>query len=163
MFKIDKCQPQWNVWSISTEQNSTPPLNQPHAKIRVDAKWMLLHLFYQKLYINNFLNFSNFSRRPSWITIIYRHKTKCNASIAFFTCETLGIDTKSMPLLWLYQQFCSIFCHQGRDRFASSGRGISSAGSRIVAHETIDQTETGRRWLTMFTFLRLQLKYKNGQ
>ena len=52
--------------------------------------------------------------------------------------------------------------HQGRDRFASSGRGIRSAGSRIVAHETIDQTETGRRWLTMFTFLRLQLKYKNG-
>ena len=50
----------------------------------------------------------------------------------------------------------------GRDRLASSGRGISSAGSRIVAHETIDQTETGRRWLTMFTFLRLQLKYKNG-
>ena len=50
----------------------------------------------------------------------------------------------------------------GRDRFASSGRGISSAGSRIVAHETIDQTETGRRWLTMFTFLRLQLKYKDG-
>ena len=51
---------------------------------------------------------------------------------------------------------------KGRDRFASSGRGISSAGSRIVAHETIDQTETGRRWLTMFTFLPLQLKYKNG-
>ena len=51
---------------------------------------------------------------------------------------------------------------QRRDRFASSGRGISSAGSRIGAIETIDQTETGRRWLTMFTFLRLQLKYKNG-
>ena len=47
---------------------------------------------------------------------------------------------------------------QGRDRFDSSGRGIGSAGSRIVAHETIDQTETGTRWLTMFTFLRLQLK-----
>ena len=31
----------------------------------------------------------------------------------------------------------------GRDRFASSGRGMSSAGSRIVSHETIDQTETG--------------------
>ena len=42
---------------------------------------------------------------------------------------------------------------QGRDRFASSGRGIISAGSRIVAHETIDQTETGTRWLTMFTFV----------
>ena len=54
------------------------------------------------------------------------------------------------------------FSIYGRDRFASFGRGISSAGSRIVAHETIDQTETGRRWLTMFTFLRMQLKYKNG-
>ena len=53
-------------------------------------------------------------------------------------------------------------CNLGRDRFASSRREISSAGSRIVAHETIDQTETGTRWLTMFTFLRLQLKYKNG-
>ena len=52
----------------------------------------------------------------------------------------------------------------GRDRFASSGRAISSAGSRIIFVETIDQTETGRRWLTMFTFLRLQLKsYINGQ
>ena len=52
----------------------------------------------------------------------------------------------------------------GRDRFASSGRAISSAGSRIISLETIDQTETGRRWLTMFTFLRLQLKsYINGQ
>ena len=28
-----------------------------------------------------------------------------------------------------------------------------------LALETIDQTETGRRWLTMFTFLRLQLIY----
>ena len=44
----------------------------------------------------------------------------------------------------------------GRDRFDSSGRGISSAGSRIVSHETIDQTETAKRWLTLFTFLRLQ-------
>ena len=51
----------------------------------------------------------------------------------------------------------------GRDRFASSGRAISSAGSRIISPETIDQTETGRRWLTMFTFLRLQLKTYNGQ
>ena len=50
----------------------------------------------------------------------------------------------------------------GRDRFDSSGRGIGSAGSRIVAHETIDQTETGTRWLTMFTFLRLQLKKKKS-
>ena len=46
----------------------------------------------------------------------------------------------------------------GRDRFASSGTAISSAGSRISSLETIDQTETGTRWLTMFTFLRLQLK-----
>ena len=45
----------------------------------------------------------------------------------------------------------------GRDRFASSGRGIISAGGRIFSLETINQTETGRRWLTMFTFLRLQL------
>ena len=58
--------------------------------------------------------------------------------------------------------FCSMAYILGRDRFASSGRGISSAGSRIFAHETIDQTETGTRWPTMFTFLRLQLKYKNG-
>ena len=59
-------------------------------------------------------------------------------------------------------KFISRSANLGRDRFASSGRGISSAGSRIVAHETIDKTETGRRWLTMFTLLRLQLKYKNG-
>ena len=44
----------------------------------------------------------------------------------------------------------------GRDRFASSGGEISSAGSRIISLETIDQTETGTRWLTMFTFLRRQ-------
>ena len=43
----------------------------------------------------------------------------------------------------------------GRDRFASSGRAFSSAGSRIISLETIDLTETGRRWLTMFTFLQL--------
>ena len=35
------------------------------------------------------------------------------------------------------------------DKFASSGRAISSAGSMIISLETIDQTETGRRWLTM--------------
>ena len=39
---------------------------------------------------------------------------------------------------------------KGRDRFATSGRGIRYAGRRIVSHETIDQTETGRKWLTMF-------------
>ena len=48
------------------------------------------------------------------------------------------------------KMWCTSVPVLGRDRFASSGRGISSAGSRIVAHETIDQTETGRRWLTMF-------------
>ena len=47
--------------------------------------------------------------------------------------------------------------HLWRDRFASSGRGISSAGSRIISLETINQTETGGRRLTVFTFLRLQL------
>ena len=50
----------------------------------------------------------------------------------------------------------------GRDRFASTGKGISSAGSRIIPYETIDQTESGTGWLTMFTFLRLQLKYIIG-
>ena len=53
--------------------------------------------------------------------------------------------------------------HLGRDRFASSGRAFSSAGSRIISLETIDLTETGRRWLTMFTFLRLQSKSYIGQ
>ena len=43
------------------------------------------------------------------------------------------------------------------DRFTSPGKGISSAGSRIISLETIDQTETGRRWLALFTFLRLQV------
>ena len=38
------------------------------------------------------------------------------------------------------------------------GRAISSAGSRIISLENIGQTETVTRWLTMFTFLRLQLK-----
>ena len=38
-----------------------------------------------------------------------------------------------------------------------------AAGSRIISLETIDLTETGRLWLTMFTFLRLQFKSYNGQ
>ena len=58
---------------------------------------------------------------------------------------------------------CQPTCHLGRDRFASSGRAFGSAGSRIISFETIDQTETRRRWLTTFTFLRLQLKSYNGQ
>ena len=53
---------------------------------------MQLHRFYQKL--DTLLDFVKFWRRPSWIAIIYRHKTKCNATIAFLTCENLGIGTK---------------------------------------------------------------------
>ena len=33
-----------------------------------------------------------------------------------------------------------------------TGRGMSSAGSRLVSLDTIDQTETGRRWLIMLLF-----------
>ena len=58
-----------------------------------------------------------------------------------------------------FKRVCSTKSNLGRDRFASPGRVISSAGIRIISIETIDQTETGRRRLTVFTFLRLQLKY----
>ena len=34
-----------------------------------------------------------------------------------------------------------------RDRLASSGRGMNSVGSIIDSLETIDRTETSRRWL----------------
>ena len=89
-----------------------------------------------------------------------RHPTWIGLSLGFFEnflCHCIKYDAWSFKCIGLFH-----FDLLGRDRFASSGRGISSAGSRIVAHETIDQTETGRRWLTMFAFLRLQLKYKNG-
>ena len=33
---------------------------------------------------------------------------------------------------------------------------MSSAGSRLVSLETIDQTETGRRWLIMLLFALTQ-------
>ena len=32
----------------------------------------------------------------------------------------------------------------------------------MIPLETIDQTETGRRWLTTFTFLRLQILSSGG-
>ena len=83
------------------------------------------------------------------------------------------IFLRIIPRTWLTIYAAILHCSEtfksvlssdiGRDRFASSGRAFSSAGSRIISLETIDQTETGRRWLTMFTFLRLQSKSYNGQ
>ena len=106
-------------------------------------------------------------RRPRWFRTCFqpygghraRHRQKRVRACSYIRHTTLRPRVPDVGQGTGRGRDCRYY---GRDRFASSGRGISSAGSRIVAHETIDQTETGRRWLTMFTFLRLQLKYKNG-
>ena len=98
---------------------------------------MLLNRFYQKL--DKLLDVIKFWRRPSWIAIIYRHKTKFNATIAFLTYENLGIGTTS---ICLYIDYIKSYV-----QFSMSSHFSGGHLGFIQIRKVPQSCHSGKRWI----------------